>query len=60
MLRKEQVLKSIKELPDQFTIDELIDRVILLNKIDKGVEQSDRQETKSTKEAVEHLKKWLK
>ena len=26
MLRKEQVLKSIKELPDQFTIDELIDK----------------------------------
>jgi hypothetical protein len=36
MLRKEQVLKSIKELPDQFTIDELIDWVILLNKIDEG------------------------
>jgi len=60
MLRKEQVLKSIKELPDQFTIDELIDRVILLNKIDEGVEQSDSQETKTTEEAREHLKKWLK
>ena len=60
MLRKEQVLNSIKELPDTFTIDELIDRVILLNKIDEGIEQSDRRETKSTEEAREHLKKWLK
>lgn len=33
MLLKKEVLKNLKELPDEFPVDEAIDRVILLHKV---------------------------
>jgi len=60
MLAKEKVLASIKELPDTFTADELIDRIIFLQKLETGLHQSLKGNTKTTKEAKEQLSKWLK
>lgn len=60
MLKKSSVLKSIKELPDKFSIEEIIDHLILLQKIDLGVEQSNSKKVVSTNEAKVRLGKWLK
>ncbi len=60
MLDKKKVLKSIKELPDSFSLDELIDRVILLQKIEIGLEQSKSAQTFTNSVAKSKLKKWLK
>jgi hypothetical protein len=57
MLKKENVLESLKGLPDHFTIDELFDRIILLQKIEAGMEQSEKGITYSTNEAKKILKK---
>ena len=58
MLTKSQVIKSIKKMPDHFSIDDLMDKLILLQKIGVGLEQSEKGEVYSTKEAKEMLKKW--
>ena len=42
MLTKTKVLKAIKQLPDEFSIDEMIDKMILLEKIEIGIAQADR------------------
>jgi hypothetical protein len=60
MLTKTMVLKSIKNLPDKFSFDDLLDRIVLLQKIEIGLEQSNAGQTKSTVKAKEKLKKWLK
>jgi len=60
MLTKTKLLKTIKDLPNQFTVEELIDRIILLQKIDIGIEQSEKGQIVSTVEAKKKLKKWLK
>jgi hypothetical protein len=60
MLTKTKLLKSIKDLPNQFTIEEIMDRIILLQKIDIGIEQSAKGQVLSTLEAKKKLKKWLK
>ena len=60
MLTKEKVLKTINDLPDTFSADEIIERIILLQKIEKGLEQSAKGQTNSTAEAKKKLKKWLK
>lgn len=60
MLRKKQVINSIKDLPESFSVDELFDRIILLQKIEIGLQQSDAGQTLSTQEAKKKLKKWLK
>ena len=40
MLTREQVLLSINQLPDKFSVDEVIDKIILLEKIENGLMQS--------------------
>ena len=60
MLTKKQLLNTIKELPDKFSADEVIDRIILLQKIEIGLEQSASDKVNSTTSAKKKLKKWLK
>ncbi len=57
MLFKEKVLETIQSLPEEFSIDELVDRLILLEKINIGLAQAEAGKTISQKEAQ---KKWQK
>jgi len=41
MLTKDKLKKTINNLPDSFTIDELIDHLIFIEKIEEGIKQSD-------------------
>jgi hypothetical protein len=59
MLTKQSVLKSINDLPDKFSIDEIIERLLLLQKIEVGINQADNGEAISTAEAKKKLNKWL-
>ncbi|MBF9251837.1 hypothetical protein I2I11_00875 [Pontibacter sp. 172403-2] len=60
MITKEKVINSLKDMPDKFSIDELMDKLMLLQKIETGLEQSNRGEIYSTQEAREMLKQWSK
>ncbi|MCF8297360.1 MAG: hypothetical protein K9J13_07465 [Saprospiraceae bacterium] len=60
MLTKVKLLQTIKDLPDKFSLDDLLDRIVLLQKIEIGLEQSQEGRTKSTEQSKEKLKKWLK
>ena len=60
MLTKEKILQTLKDLPDTFSIDELFDRIVLLNKIEMGLEQSNSGQVNTTDQARDKLKKWLK
>jgi hypothetical protein len=59
MLVKKKVLQTIRELPENFSIDELMERMILLEKIDNGLKQSEADKVISTAIAKKKLKKWL-
>lgn len=37
MLTKELVLQSLNKMPNEFTVDELLEKVVLLSKIEKGL-----------------------
>jgi hypothetical protein len=60
MLTKDKILRTVQELPDHFSIDELLDRILLLQKIEIGREQSQAGLTYSTEEAKAKLARWLK
>ena len=60
MLTKEKLIQTINDLPDKFSIEDLFDRIVLLEKIEIGLSQSKSGETFSTNEAKEKLGKWLK
>lgn len=59
MLSKEKILQTVNELPEQFSIEDLFERIILLQKIELGLEQSKSGRVLSTGQARERLKKWL-
>jgi hypothetical protein len=59
MLLKKDVLKSLKELPEEFSVDEAIDRLILLNKINKARNEIKHGKGLSTEQAMKKLKKWV-
>jgi len=60
MLTKAQLLETINDLPESFSMDDVLDRILLLQKIDRGLQQSIAGNTMSTDEAKEKLDKWLK
>ncbi len=60
MLTKEEVIKSVNELPNEFSFEDILDRLLLLDKIEIGLEQSNASNTVSSTEAKESLSKWLK
>ena len=60
MLTKNSVLKTIKKLPDNFNLDELIDKLIFIDKVEKGSDQSLQNQVVSETQAKKKLAKWLK
>jgi len=59
MLSKEKILQTVKDLPDNFSIEELFERVVLLQKIELGLDQSKTDQVITTEQARERLKRWL-
>ncbi|HET8858980.1 hypothetical protein [Marivirga sp.] len=58
MLTKEAVEKSIKNLHDSFTIDELIEQLIFIEKLEEGIKQSNEEKTVSTEDVRKMIDKW--
>jgi len=57
---KQQILKTIEELPDDASVEDAIDRLYLLYKIEKGLRQADSGELISQEEARQRMARWLK
>ncbi len=59
MITKSSLLDSIDSMPDEFSVEDIIDRILLLEKIYQGELDSKTENVLSEKEAKYHLKKWL-
>ncbi|MDZ4683012.1 MAG: hypothetical protein SH848_11205 [Saprospiraceae bacterium] len=55
MLLRAKVLEAIQSLPDEFSIDDVVERLIILHKIETGLQQVSEGQTISTPEAREKL-----
>ena len=60
MLTKEKIIESINKLPDNFSYEDLMDSIVLLQKVEMGVEQVREGKTNTTDEVKKKLGKWLK
>ncbi len=58
-LKKESILKEMKLLPDKIAVDEVLERIYFLAKIEKGIQQADAGFQISHKDVKEKMKKWL-
>ena len=60
MLTKDKLRQSINKLPDSFTIDELIDQLIFIEKVEEGLEQSKERKVLSNEKVKKIIEKWSK
>lgn len=60
MTTKEMVLQSVKQLPDNASIEDAMERLLLLAKIEKGIRQADAGKTVSHSQVKERMRKWLR
>ena len=59
MLTKEKIIAGIQKLPENVTIDEVLDHILLLEKIDKGIDQADKGQVLTEEKVDEKIEKWL-
>jgi predicted transcriptional regulator len=60
MLTKEKVKKTIDRLPENFTVDKIIEELVVLNKIDEGLKDVEKGRVFTTDQVKKELKTWLK
>ena len=60
MITKSFLQKHIDNFPDEFTIEELIERLIFIDKLEKRIEKSNRNDTISEEELENEMQQWFK
>ncbi|UII20224.1 hypothetical protein [Fulvivirga ligni] len=60
MLSKEKVINVINKLPDEFSVEEIIDELLLLEKIDRGLAQSSAGDVIADEDLDKELPEWLR
>lgn len=58
-LTKRMLLKCLKTLPEEFSIDELMERLFVLQKIDLGLKEMEDGKDLSTVETRKRMARWL-
>ncbi|MFO7978968.1 MAG: hypothetical protein R6U64_09945 [Bacteroidales bacterium] len=60
MLKKSRVIETIEKFPEAFTIDELIEKLIFLEKVEQGIQQSKKGEVISEEALDKEIQKWFR
>lgn len=58
MMTKEILIEQVDKLPHDFSLDELMERLILVEKINKGISQSKNNEVLTEEELELRISKW--
>ena len=58
-MKKSTVMESINKLPEEFSIDEIIERLIIIEKIEKGRQEVGDGKVNTEEQAKAKLNKWL-
>ena len=60
MLEKSKIIESLTNLPEKVSLDDVIDRIIFLDKIENGIKQSKKGQITPDHQLDEKLPGWLK
>jgi hypothetical protein len=60
MITKTHLLSTFDKLPEDLTIDQVIDHIIFVEKVQKGIKDSENGLIYTAEEARKKLNKWLK
>ena len=59
MTNKESILQTLATLPEEAGIEEAMERLYLLYKVERGIRQADAGEKVSQEEARRRMGRWL-
>jgi hypothetical protein len=57
-MNQQLVIETLKKMPQQFDVEELIERLIFIDKVEEGLEDSKNSKVVLFDEAKEQLGKW--
>lgn len=60
MLTRKILKEQIDKFPEEFSIDELVERLILIEKVENGMNQPERGEIISDTDLDHEVEKWFK
>lgn len=60
MTAKEKVIEAVRTLPDDASIEDAMARLLLLAKVEKGLQQADAGELIDHEAVKERMAKWLR
>ena len=57
-MKREKVIDAVRELPQEFDLEELMEKLIFVEKIEQGLTQLDEGKTVDHAQVKEIVKKW--
>ena len=60
MLTKDKLKQTIDALPDHFTFEDVIEELIVIDKVDQGMRDVEEGNVFTNEQVRENLGKWLK
>ena len=57
-MTKKQVLETVQQLPDDFVLEDLFERLLFIVRVEEGMRQAANGETMTEAEAKAYLSRW--
>jgi predicted transcriptional regulator len=57
-MKRDKVMETVKEFPQEFDLEELIERLVFVEKVEKGLEQIKQGKTVPHEQVKDMIKKW--
>jgi hypothetical protein len=58
MITKGRVIELVKHMPDTFSVDDLVERVLILEKIETALKESENGEGMDWEDVKKEMEKW--
>ncbi len=57
-MKREKALETVKEFPQEFNLEDLIERLVFVEKVEKGLQQLNEGKTVAHDQVKEVARKW--
>ncbi len=59
-MNRETAIEAVKELPQEFNLEELMEKLVFVEKVEQGLKQLDEEKTVSHEQLKDRVREWQK